>query len=461
MTDSTANASDNMSVTVINYDEVARSFEASLVTKLRGNTPEQEFLALWVPDSNPIQGILNMIDAAFEAGRTGIAIRVSRQTLSDAQKAELVRRAGEVGQITVVASGADVELRADRLNAFDRTVATGDGNAGAVTAVPRVGGAPALSAHEKFVEDRLSHLFARQAAGEAKVHVDLSGAPDAKALKEVSTRAAEYGRVKEQGAGLVVAIEPELAPFARVAPPFRAALRQTLAAIRHEGTVADGEDLVVLEAKKEGAVLSIAVDRTTHFVQSARHKGASDDVTRAVLEAFCAVVENVPIQEASDYSGFRLLHTLRDRSRSRPVRGIMRTVNAGQPLGLPVDLVRDLRAQYAEKTGYRSFANGFEPAPSSAWVALSREEMLDRINRTVTEFEGQRGLLPRTMPVQGLTKNTRGYFVRVFVGFAPGVDWRVKPTLMLALERRLKDQVEGKLQVYHEEMKDKSQLRRL
>lgn len=448
-------------MTVIDYDQVARSFEASLVTKLRGNTPEEEFLALWVPDSNPIQGILNMIDAAFEAGRKGIAIRVSRQTLSEAQQAELVRRAGEVGRISVAVSEAGIDLRADRLNAFDRTMAKAGSNAGTAAATPRVGGAPALSAHDEFVEDRLRQLFVRQAAGEATVQLDLSGAPDSKALEEVKMHAAEYGHVEQSGPGLAIAIEDDLAPFAAVAPPFRAALKRALAAIRREGTAAGGEGLLVLKAEKEGAILSLAVDLTTHFVQQARHKGASNDVTRAVLEAFCSIIENVPIQEASDYSGFRLLHALRDRGRSRPVRGIMRTVNAGSLFDLPVALVRDLRAQYAEATGYRSFANGFEPAPSAAWVALAREEMLDRISGAVAEFEEKKGLSAGAMQVQGLTKNTRGYFVRVFIGFASGVSWHVKPALMLGLERWLKDRVEDKLQVYHEEMKDKSQLRRL
>jgi hypothetical protein len=54
---------------IVDYDHHAAVFEDSLVTKLRGNVPKEKYLELWVPDADPVTGVLNMIDAAFEAGR--------------------------------------------------------------------------------------------------------------------------------------------------------------------------------------------------------------------------------------------------------------------------------------------------------------------------------------------------------------------------------------------------------
>ena len=461
MTDSKQSVSGATPLLVIDYDQLSRSFEQSLVTKLRGNTPEEEFLALWVPDSDPVEGILSMIDAVFESGRAGVAIRVSRETLGRRLDA-VTRRAGDVGQVTVVDCGAHVELRVDRLQAFDRTAtAHNSGRAGNVRKEKLVPGAPPLSVQDRFIEDKLQELLEKQSASAGAVELDVSGSPDADTRRLVVERARQYGAVREQGDRLVVEIEPRLASFGSIAPPFREALSVASETIRHEGTAADGLGLITLETQRNGGVLSISVDNATHFVREARHRGAGNGVFRVILEAFCGVIEGLPIQDASDYSGFRLLHALRNRSRARPVRGIMRTVNAGDLFDLPIEMIRELRHAYGEKTGYVSYANGFDPTPSAQWVALSQEEMLDRIGKALAEFERERNLAPHSMMVLGLTKNTRGYFIRVFVGFAPGTNYRVKPPLMFAFERRLKDRVEDKLQVYHEEMKDKSQLRRL
>lgn len=462
MTDSKENTPGATTVPVIDYDRLSQSFEESLVTKLRGNTPEEEFLALWVPDSDPVEGILSMIDAVFESGRQGVAIRVSRETLGQGRLDVLARRASDVGQVTVVGGARHIELRVDRLQAFTPTSTAHNSGRGVIARVEKlVPGAAALSIQDQFIEDKLQEILARQSAGDASVELDVSGAPTVEARRVVEERAREYGAVRIEGSRLLVTIEPRFASFASTAPAFRASLQATSDATRHEGTAAGGVGLITLEARRSDAVLSIAVDSSTNFIHEARHKGADAPVLHAVLEAFCGVIEGLPLQDASDYSGFRLLHLLRDRGRARPVRGIMRTVNAGALFDLPIEMIRELRQAYGEQTGYVSFANGYDPAPSPEWVALEREEMLGRIGRALAEFEAERKLAPETMTVLDLTRNTRGYFIRVFVGFAAGTSYRIKPPLMFAFERWLKDRIEGKLEVYHEEMKDKSQLRRL
>ena len=57
-----------MNKTEIDYEKLVKTYENSLMTTLRGHSPHDEYLATWVPDADPVNGILNMIEAAEIGG---------------------------------------------------------------------------------------------------------------------------------------------------------------------------------------------------------------------------------------------------------------------------------------------------------------------------------------------------------------------------------------------------------
>ena len=66
---------------IYNYDELVENFNQALLVKLRKHGVEEAFLDFWVPDENPLLGILGMIDSAQIAQLKEIKVKVNESTL--------------------------------------------------------------------------------------------------------------------------------------------------------------------------------------------------------------------------------------------------------------------------------------------------------------------------------------------------------------------------------------------
>jgi hypothetical protein len=66
---------------IYNYDELVENFNQALLVKLRKHGVEEAFLDFWVPDENPLIGILGMIDSAQIAQLRDIQVKVKESTL--------------------------------------------------------------------------------------------------------------------------------------------------------------------------------------------------------------------------------------------------------------------------------------------------------------------------------------------------------------------------------------------
>jgi len=86
---------------MIDYDELASQFEQSLLHTLRGHAAGLELLETWVPDDDPVRGILNMVEAAQLAGQRAIEIRVSLATLPIDRHGELEDVLAPLGAVSL------------------------------------------------------------------------------------------------------------------------------------------------------------------------------------------------------------------------------------------------------------------------------------------------------------------------------------------------------------------------
>lgn len=67
-------------MTRVDYDDAVRAYETRLDTKLRGFA-EDELFARWVPDPDPMRGVLSLLEAAAEAGVDTLEVVLSDETL--------------------------------------------------------------------------------------------------------------------------------------------------------------------------------------------------------------------------------------------------------------------------------------------------------------------------------------------------------------------------------------------
>lgn len=387
-----------ISANVVDYEQVTGSYETSLNTQLRGFRGGARFLEHWVHDPDPVKSVINMIEAAATDGLADVTVVLGARSQAVLDLRRLDALAGALGGVTK-------ELRESGLALTVRFT-----SAAAV--------APGLGAEAR---DR-----ARQA------------------------REARDARLRAQAG------PPSAPPRDGLHPVYREAVRQILAgALTHEGPVATMPGVERLSLARDGWVLEAFVDRATHRVRVARHRGARKE-TRALLEGLCAMMEDKPLIECADHAVIRLEYRLRDRREERPVRGIV-TPESVEPAFAPLSAaVRGLLADYRRRTGYDEIENRFDPEPSAGWKALTAERRMAQVQGALDALVAQHGLRPGDVVCTHVDRSTR-----TTVEVRAELPARAKAALMMDLERGLKDRVEPMLHLYQAEMHDKNKIRRL
>jgi hypothetical protein len=388
-----------ISANVVDYEQVTAGYESGLNTQLRGFRGGARFLEHWVHDPDPVKSIVNMIEAAATAGLPDVTVVLGPGTQAAVDMARLDKLAAELGQVAKEERTGGLALTVR----FTRAAAA----------------TPGLGAEARDRARRAREARDRRLAAEAR-----TAAPP----------------TRHEG----------------LHPIYRAAVARILAAPpAHEGTVAASPGLARLEAERDGWVLSALVDPATHRVREARHRGARAE-TGALLEALCATMVGKPLLECADHAVIRVEHTLRDRTRPRPVAGVV-TPESVEPAFAPLTAaVRDLLAEYRRSSGYAETDNRFDPEPGAAWRALGAEARLARVQAALDELAPRHGLAAGDVTCARLDRSTR-----VTVQFRVDLPAAQKPRLLMALERGLKDAVEPALHLYQEEMHDKNKIRRL
>lgn len=394
------------------YDKLVDMFNQALIHTLRKHSVADSFLDFWVPDSDPVIGILSMIDSARFAGLPSLAIRVSKKTLPASRLAEFELAAAKIGKTTIEAGADGYLIRASEMSKDARA----DGSAGA----GRV-------ARREYWRPESATIEAKPAGA--------SGTWSSNELPE----------------------------FADVHPHFREPLSRAFSNLAFEVTAPPppaGDAIRVIG--EDGPVrLTLDVDGKTQVVLGATHSGGASPAERAILDLFCRAAKGLPIQEAADHLGLKILDSLVDEDRGPPVPGVLLPSNSGKPFALPGHIARRAYDAFRATTGAKLETNFYYPPPSGAWQALSAEERSENVERVIRAFLQSRELFQDDIALHRVEKNRYGYFVRVIVAFSDRISVEQKPHLMRQLESRLRRDVEPELDLVAERVKDTSPLRRL
>ena len=116
---------------VIDLHKMIESYETDLVDKLRHFGLEADIFETWVPDSDPVKSILNLVDSAWEANSdVALEIRASTTILDNAALSLLemslgdrieVNPSSELDYVTILISGIS-QLRLGSLPALNEIV---------------------------------------------------------------------------------------------------------------------------------------------------------------------------------------------------------------------------------------------------------------------------------------------------------------------------------------------------
>lgn len=394
------------------YDKLVDMFNQALIHTLRKHSVADSFLDFWVPDSDPVIGILSMIDSARFAGLPSLVVRVSKKTLPAGRLAEFELAAAKIGKTTIEAGAEGYLIRVSELSKDVR--ADGSARAGRVA--------------------KREYWRPESAAIEA-IPVGVSGTWSSNELPE----------------------------FADVHPHFREPLSRTFSSLAFEVAVPPppAGDAIRVVGEDGPVRLILDVDSKTQTVLAATHSGGATPAERSVLDLFCRAAKGLPIQEVADHLGLKVLDGLVDEDRGPPVQGVLLPSNSGKPFALPGRVARRAYDAFRARTGTKLETNFYYPPPSAAWQALSADERSDKVGRIVRAFLQSRELFQDDIALHRIEKNRYGYFVRVVVGFSDRIATDQKPNLMRHLESRLRRDAEPELDLVAERVKDTSPLRRL
>lgn len=249
---------------ILDYSELVARYETGLIENLRNFGFQTEYLDLWVPDEDLTRSLVNLFDAAAEAGRKSLAVRIPTSALTLLKQAGLPKLAAQRGQLTIEETGETAILRMDDLSLA----------------------APVASASSQTV---------RSAA-------------------ENAPRLATLAREDEP------ARQPE-----RLSAPYRQTLSS---AATNNSAPAPSSGLASAHATIDGLELEALIDPQTHVIIAMKASGARNAVAESLIAVLAGICEGLPVLEAADHGSIRLEFLLRgDSERPRAGIVIPETVD--------------------------------------------------------------------------------------------------------------------------------------
>jgi hypothetical protein len=293
--------------------------------------------------------------------------------------------------------------------------------------------------------EQLRAIAAAFGRAEVTVLVDASIAVDVYDMKPPAA-APRVARAKDATARTrVEAHAPPIERRVGLAPCYETRVGEAAAKPQHRGRIFEGG----AAGEIDGRVLSLELDGGT--IVRAMFSGAKDDVETGVLETLCGAIEGLPLDEAADHGAIRAEAMLRD-ARERPVAGIVTPRAAGEVFALAEKLVRKARASQ----GAPRARNEYDNPLGDAWKSASEGVRRDMLARAIETFCRARGANAADVEVTAIEHD-----VRVVVTLPDALPANEKPKFAFDLERAIRRDVEPRLELYAEELKDKNKLRRL
>ena len=390
----------------ISLDEITEQYEKGLLDQLRGFGVEGELFETWVPDPDPTNSILNLVEAAIMAGSLeGLAVTVSRKTMSDVSRDRLI---DELGGIVTV-----------RLEDF--------GDSSVISLIDFEDRLTALGDSLKTRRAPLSRADATGAVLETVPEASFSGREDSIAVKK-------HPETKNRLYDL-----PKKDVFDR------------------EGALEEDNHFYRVTLEEDDCVLEVQVDPKSHIVEKAAFRGSWERDVAALLDLLCESVESRPIQDMSDHAVGRLEHRVRG-ARSRPVPGIVLPSAVDPRFVLIQGFVRKILAQYRQSAGFQETENTFDDDVGKWWRSLTETERVESVHQVVQTEARNLGFDSSEVELAGIE-----YGVRVLIRFSgemasSEID---KQRVMMQLEQALKEHLDSRLELFLEPLQDQSILRRL
>ena len=390
----------------LDFSSILENYETSLVDQLRNFGLDGEIFETWVPDSDPMKSLVNLVDSTVESG------------------AELV---------------LDIRIKKEALSYIDMDKFRREIN-------------PYLDVEVTTIPDGLAIVIAgfgaMESSGNYQTHKN-SGPDTILGVSVNKRKRISSQQSLEEINHNAVASDSQTKDLYNLTP-----LKECV----HRGKLSEIEGHCLTRGQHVGIDLELLIQSDTHIIKKAAYSGTVSPQLRPMLEKFCELIEFLPILEASDHGVIMLEHQLRKLSAQNPVLGVVIPSAIDERFSQIEHVMRAAMEKYRQATGYTETWNSYDTGASNEWIEMSEEDKKVSINHCLRTGVKNFGFSPNDIEVTKIEYN-----VRVLVAFSgelakPNND---KQMILLCLEKLLTEQLEPRLELYLEPIKDQSKLRRL
>lgn len=224
--------------------------------------------------------------------------------------------------------------------------------------------------------------------------------------------------------------------------------------IDHQGEIDLFNKEIKYDAIESGVRLSLAI--ADGIITRAAFSGDISAQEKVIMETFCRVIEDIPLQEAADHGALTTLYRLYDKEYHKPVDGIMMVENVDPMFIIPQNLIREINEMYKHKNSIDDVSNYWNPHLSKDWLILSKQGKIERIIPIVNDFLKENSLGETDIYIENIDKD-----VRVIVSLSENISSEAQPEILMKLEQKIRAITGKRLEIYTQERQDENKIRRI
>jgi hypothetical protein len=223
-----------------------------------------------------------------------------------------------------------------------------------------------------------------------------------------------------------------------------------------DGRSPAASEVLIFEGVEGSVRLRVGIDLASSrlMIHEATHAGTADPLTKRTLDRLCEIIVRRPIQEAADHGAIYVAAA--NPEDCSPVAGIRTPRSAGRAFAMAERLLRQVHRaiQVHLNVGHRE--NAWYLRANERWLAQNESAQADVIKPIIIGFLKSNGLDDDVIFISRIERGTR-----VTIGFSEHVSYKIKPKLLMGLEKVLRRETGNPLELFMDEMKDANQIRRL
>lgn len=183
---------------------------------------------------------------------------------------------------------------------------------------------------------------------------------------------------------------------------------------------------------------------------------------KAVCEMAGEIAIGLPVKEFCEHISLKVINNFIKHSPDFIKPAIILPNNIGAEFMLFHKLIQSLYIKVANKLEQiKNNINFYDTPPKKSWLNLLDDLRFKKIKECIKEFEKQNNFKEEVIQLKEIKNDLDGWPIRVTVSFSIEIEIPERPKILRNLETYLRDSLEKVIQIFYEESKDKSKIRRL